>query len=141
MFHNYHNQLVWYGVYSLTLYFMLIYILLILWPKRTERTVVLDNWVRDLFLPCWADNSLKKISQIVISVVSFLLGLIFSCFFFLSFFLFIFPITPCSLWDLVSQPEREPTPPAAEVQNLNHWTNRGVPYTRSFFNLWSLQFK
>lgn len=37
--HNYHNQLVWHGVYSLTLYFMyfmLIYILLIFWPKELK---------------------------------------------------------------------------------------------------------
>ena len=27
-----------------------------------------------------------------------------------------------SLWDLISQPEIEPTPPAVEVWHPNHWT-------------------
>ena len=37
----------------------------------------------------------------------------------------------CNMWDqcriLLSQLGMEPTPPAMEVQSLNHWTNREVP--------------
>ena len=30
-------------------------------------------------------------------------------------------------WILVPQPGMEPTPPVAQVWNLNHWTTREVP--------------
>ena len=34
---------------------------------------------------------------------------------------------------LVPQPGIKPTPPALEMQSLNHWTNREVPWGCSFF--------
>lgn len=36
------------------------------------------------------------------------------------------------MWDFSSQPGIQPTPPATEAQNLNHWTNRKVPYFTYF---------
>ena len=31
------------------------------------------------------------------------------------------------MWDLVPRPGIEPTPPALEVQSVNHWTSKEVP--------------
>ena len=39
----------------------------------------------------------------------------------------------CSTWDLVSQPEIKPGPPAMGVQSLSHWVIREVP---DFFLFW-----
>ena len=35
-------------------------------------------------------------------------------------------LSSCSMWDLLSQPEIEPGPPALEAQSLSHWTMREV---------------
>ena len=45
-----------------------------------------------------------------------------------SFLLFSFFATPCSMWDLVPRAGIEPVPPAVEVWRLNHWTAREVPW-------------
>ena len=43
------------------------------------------------------------------------------------FFFFFYLAMPCGMWDL-SSPTREPTsPPALEMQRLNHWTAGKVP--------------
>ena len=36
-------------------------------------------------------------------------------------------IFSCSMWNLVPWPVMKPGPPALGVQNLNHWTTRGIP--------------
>ena len=44
------------------------------------------------------------------------------------FFSFCFCLLPVACRILVPQPRIEPTPPAVEVQSLNHWTIRKVPH-------------
>ena len=46
--------------------------------------------------------------------------------FFLTSFYFYFLATSPGMWDLSSP--TEPVPPAAEVQNLNHWITREAPH-------------
>ena len=50
----------------------------------------------------------------------------------LIFVLFSFLAMLCSMWILLPQPGIEPTPPALEVQSLNHWTTREVPSAEEF---------
>ena len=58
-------------------------------------------------------------------------------FYFLNFLLF-FWLCHAACRILVPQAGIEPTPPAMEVQNLNHWTVREVP--TAGFLIWNLKF-
>ena len=70
---------------------------------------------------------------------------VFFCFFNIYFYLSIYLAVPslsynmqtlaCGMWDLVPQPDIEPSRPALGVQNLSRWTTREFPSRRSL-NHW-----